>query len=155
MYKHILIPTDVSELSDQAVREGIQLAKSINAKLTCLYVSPPVHTAMTEGYLIPAKNLLAARHNEACETHAREVLDPVRKFADREGVACETVQASSDHPYEAIIDTAKTHKCDLIMMASHGRRGFQGVVLGSETNKVLTHSDIPVLVVRQPAASVH
>jgi nucleotide-binding universal stress UspA family protein len=83
-----------------------------------------------------------------CRAHADQYLKVIRTAASEAGVACDTVSVTSDHPFEAIINMANQIGCDLIVMASHGRRGMRGLLLGSETHKVLTHSKIPVLVYR-------
>jgi nucleotide-binding universal stress UspA family protein len=145
MYTNILIPTEGSELAGKAVEHGIGLAKRIGAKVTALTVLPPFHTFTTDTQMIedtPA--LYAARMNE----HAVKTLGAVVSAAQAAGVVCETVQVQQEHPYQAIINTAKSHDCDLIVMASHGRHGISAIVLGSETVKVLTHCTIPVLVHR-------
>jgi nucleotide-binding universal stress UspA family protein len=145
MYTNILIPTDGSVLAGNAVEHGIGLAKRIGAKVTALTVLPPFHTFTTNTQMIedtPA--LYEARINE----HAVKTLRAVVSAAQAAGVVCETVQVKQEHPYQAIIDTAESHDCDLIVMASHGRHGISAIVLGSETVKVLTHCKIPVLVHR-------
>ena len=145
MYKHILIPTDGSNLAGMAITHGIQFAKEIGAKVTGVTVSEPFHL------LTIAPNQLEytrAEHRKHCEAYAAEVLRAVSAAATAAGVACETVHIEHAHPYKAIIDTATANGCDLIIMASHGRRGIEAIVLGSETTKVLTHSKIPVLVHR-------
>ena len=145
MYTNILIPTDGSELAGKAVEHGIGLAKRIGAKVTALTVLPPFHTFTTNTQMIedtPA--LYKTRMNE----HAVKTLGVVVSVAQAAGVVCETVQIQHEHPYQAIIDTAKSKDCDLIVMASHGRHGISAIVLGSETVKVLTHCKIPILVHR-------
>jgi nucleotide-binding universal stress UspA family protein len=144
MYKHILIPTDGSDLSKEAVSYGISLAKAVNADVTAITVTVPFHiytldTAMIEDTPESYKKRMTA--------FAAKCLDEV-KDAAKAGVKCETVHVELEHPYQAIIDTAKARGCDLIVMASHGRRGIAAIVLGSETVKVLTHSTVPVLVYR-------
>ena len=150
MYKHILIPTDGSELSTKAVTEGIKLAKSINAQVTCLHVLSHFHglQATDEGSRASIDRLTESLHKPEAEEHARKVLAPVEALAAQQGVVCATKHLTHNLPYQAIIDTAKTSGCDLILMASHGRTGVEAVLLGSETIKVLTHTKIPVLVVR-------
>lgn len=145
MFKHLLLPTDGSELSEAAIRKGVRFAKGWHAKVTGVSVMPEFHvltfnTAMIED----TKKVFLAESR----TQAKANLALLKKLADEEGVPCDTEVAVSDHPYEAIIRTAESKGCDLIMMASHGRRGMQAVLLGSETQKVLTHSRIPVLVYR-------
>ncbi len=127
MHKHILVPTDGSELSNQAVEYAVALAKAVNAKLTVVAVSIPDFSAA-----------IAARNH----------LEVAKDIAAASQVACDALHIENAHPYRAIIDTATNCGCDLIVMASHGRSGVAAIVLGSETVKVLTHSAIPVLVVR-------
>lgn len=145
MYKSILIPTDGTEFCERAIQHGLSLAKLTQATVVGLTVTQPLHTGTPRG-LIPA-NLASIIHTEMVKL-AAEKLAFVEQAAKEAGVAIETVRASHDHPWEAIVDTAKDRGCDLIVMASHGRRGVSAVLLGSETQKVLTHSTIPVLVVR-------
>jgi nucleotide-binding universal stress UspA family protein len=146
MYRHVLIPTDGSELAHRAVSHGLSLAKAVGAKVTALIVE-----ASFDVYRLPSSrtNLISgafAEYAEQAKAHAAKVLDGVASEAKAAGVACETVQITHDHPYEAIVATAKEKGCDLIVMASHGRAGIAAVVLGSVTTKVLTHTKIPVLV---------
>lgn len=145
MYKHILIPTDGSELSQKAVHSGVDFASEVNAQVTFLTASPPfkvfatdplVVTDTAQTYEIDAEKVAQNRFKEASE------------YARQKGVKATAEHVYAEHPFEAIIDAAKKDKCDLVFMASHGRKGVKGVVLGSETNKVLTHSSIPVLVCR-------
>ncbi len=147
MYKHILIPTDGSELSQNAVAYGVALAKSVNAKVTILTVSTPFHTFAVEPGMITDTREQYAKHVTAL---AAKYLNAANEVALAAGVTCETMHVEHDHPHLAIIDTAAQESCDLIVMASHGRRGISAIVLGSETVKVLTHSTIPALVVRAP-----
>ncbi|TXL61785.1 universal stress protein [Zeimonas arvi] len=147
MYKHILVPTDGSDLSNEAVAKAIQFAKETGAKLTVLHVMPEyIPPAFAE---FPAAGQASfAEFMKATEETAKTVLGEARKSADGAGVGCETVSIRHTQPYRAIIDLARDKACDLIFMSSHGRRGLSALVLGSETNKVLTHSSIPVLVFR-------
>src|SRR6516225_2692660 len=126
MHTHILIPTDGSDLSDEAIQYGTALAKAVNAKVTGVTVFTPFHFLSVEPEMV----------------------------ADAAGVSCEVVHVEHEHPYKAIIDVANNKACDLIVMASHGRRGISAIVLGSETLKVLTHSTIPVLVYRASRAGL-
>jgi len=145
MYTNILIPTDGSELAGKAVHHGITLAKRIGAKTIVLTVLPPFHTFTTDTQMIedtPAS--YETRMHERAET----TLGAIAKAAKAAGVTCETVKVEHEHPYQAIVDTAESKGCDLIVMASHGRHGIAAIVLGSETVKVLTHCKIPVLVHR-------
>jgi len=146
MYRHILIPTDGSELSRRAVQHGVSLAKSVGAKVTALTVEGSFNV-----YDVPASKVYEmsgsfAEHVERTKAHAEKILNSVAEEARSAGVTCETVQVEQDHPYEAIIDTAQRRGCDLIVMASHGRSGIAAIVLGSVTTEVLTHTKIPVLV---------
>ncbi len=138
MHTHILIPTDGSELAGKAVRHGITLAKRIGAKVTMLTVLPPE--------MITEDTEMIEIRKARKQKHAEEILGAVAMQA--EGVACETIHVEHEYPYQAIIDTADSKGCDLIVMASHGRRGVAAILLGSETVKVLTHCKIPVLVHR-------
>src|SRR6266516_7067698 len=146
MYRHILIPTDGSELAHKAVTHGLSLAKSVGAKVTALVVEASFNV-----YDLPASkvNLMSAafaEYAEQAKAHAAKILSGVADAAKAAGVPCETLQMIHDHPYQAIVAAAKDKGCDLIVMASHGRAGIAAVVLGSVTTKVLTHTAIPVLV---------
>ena len=143
MYTNILLPTDGSELAGKSVGHGIALAQRIGAKITALTVSPPFHTFTTDTQMIEDT---PAQYKARVQKHAEKILGAVA--AQAAGVACETIQVEHEHPYQAIINTAASKGCDLIIMASHGRRGISAIVLGSETLKVLTHCKIPVLVHR-------
>jgi nucleotide-binding universal stress UspA family protein len=145
MYTHVLIPTDGSELSEMAIRQGVAFAKSLNAKVTGITVFPTFHTFAVAEMMVTDT---PTQYRQECEALGEKYLGVVREAAKMAGVPCEAVQAVNDNPYEAIIDAAKAGGCDLIFMASHGRRGISALVLGSETTKVLTHSKIPVLVCR-------
>ncbi len=147
MHRHILIPTDGSELSQNAIGYGMALAKSVNAKVTVLTVSVPFQTFAVEPGLVTDT---PEQYGKRMATLAAKYLNVAKEAALAAGVSCETMHAEHDQPYLAIIETAARKSCDLIVMASHGRRGISAVVLGSETVKVLTHSTIPVLVVRAP-----
>jgi nucleotide-binding universal stress UspA family protein len=145
MFKHILLPTDGSPLSEAAIQQGVRFAKSINARVTGLCVMPRQHTVFCDAE-IPAEALeqAARRRRDLAEVY----LAVLEKAAKEAGVVCEVVYEPNDLPYEAIIRVAEQRGCDLIMMASHGRKGVGALLLGSETQKVLTHSKIPVLVYR-------
>ena len=143
MYTKILIATDGSELAGNAVQHGIALAMRIGAKVTVITVSPPFHVFTTDTQMIEDT---AAQYQARMQQRAEKILGAVAHLSQAAGVACETVHVEHEHPYQAIIDTAASRGCDLIVMASHGRRGISAIVLGSETVKLLTHSKIPVLV---------
>ena len=140
MYKHILIPTDGSDLSEEAIEHGVALAKALSAKVTAVTVLEPSHVSAFEPGVTAYK--------EHITTLAAKYLRVAKDAATASGVACDLVQIEHEQPYQATIDTAAKQECDAIVMASHGRRGVAGIVLGSETVKVLTHSTIPVVVVR-------
>jgi nucleotide-binding universal stress UspA family protein len=145
MFRHILLPSDGSSLSEAAVRTGVQLAKTIHAGVTGLCVVPKLR------YLSYDSELSAdvrKRMAEACRSHAEKILSGIEAAAREAGVPCQTAYEISDYPHEVIIRASEKKECDLIIMASHGRRGVEGLLLGSETQKVLTHSKIPVLVYR-------
>jgi nucleotide-binding universal stress UspA family protein len=147
MFKHILVPTDGSQLSQDTARRAISFAKETGARITAFYAKPeyPV-TYYGEGALIDSTT--PEQFAELAEQQAQEILGFVERLCQETGVSCNKLTLTSDIPYEAIIEAATQGGCDLIFMASHGRRGFSGLLLGSETNKVLTHSKVPVLVYR-------
>ena len=147
MYKHILIPTDGSELSDKAIDAGVEFARVVKARVTGF-------TAVPE-YQIPSEAEMMARRGISLDDHERQskrqAEETLRRIADRAraaGVWYDADYAQSDCPHEAIIRAAEKHGCDLIFMASHGRRGISALIHGSETQAVLTHSTIPTLVYR-------
>lgn len=145
MFKHILLPTDGSALSAASVQQGIRFAKSIGAKVTGLCVMPLHHSFFYhEKIRKEALDEVARQFKEQAQTYLGEV----EKMAGEAGVPCEVIYERNDSPYDAIVRAAEDKGCDLIMMASHGRRGVEALLLGSETQKVLTHSKIPVLVYR-------
>jgi nucleotide-binding universal stress UspA family protein len=145
MYRSILVPTDGSEFCQRAIEHAVKLAKQTGARIIGLTVTFPLHTG-TPHMMFPGE-LRAVLHEQTVK-EAAEKLAVIEAAAKAAGVPCETVRKAHDHPWEAIIQEAEGKGCDLIVMASHGRRGVSGVVLGSETQKVLTHSKVPVLVVR-------
>jgi nucleotide-binding universal stress UspA family protein len=148
MFKHILVATDGSRLSDKAVDAAISLAGDLGAKLTVFHATEDYPVAPFPEYAIVYGALTPEDWNAGQEKRARRILDKAAAKATKAGVVCKTAFNLALHPYEAIIKAAKKGRCDVIVMASHGRRGIQGLVLGSETNKVLTHSSVPVLVYR-------
>ena len=149
MYKHILVPTDGSELSDKAVGAAIKLAKLAGARITAFHAVEPyplqgAYAAEASGVAELQPEIFAERSEE----YAKRVLAAVAAAAAEANVACTTDYATSRSASQAIVEKAGKENCDLIVMASHGRRGLEGFLLGSETQKVLTHSVIPVLVYR-------
>ncbi|ABS67474.1 universal stress protein [Xanthobacter versatilis] len=150
MYKNILVATDGSALSDLAVTQAVDLAAALHARLVLVTASEPFHLLTTEAEQIADTEDIYRR---TMQHRADRILGAAAEKAAAKGVEAATVHVENDHPHEAIIATAEREKCDLIVMASHGRRGFSALVLGSQTTKVLTHSTIPVLVVRAEAAA--
>jgi nucleotide-binding universal stress UspA family protein len=146
MYQHLLIPTDGSELAHRAVPHGLSLAKALGAKVTALIVEHTFNVYNVRESKMYAMPQEFATYTAHIKEHATKELDRIAKAAKAAGVPCETLQLVHDHPYEAIITTAANRGCDLIVMASHGRSGISGILLGSVTSKVLTHTKIPVLV---------
>ncbi|KJK24479.1 hypothetical protein UB46_10450 [Burkholderiaceae bacterium 16] len=145
MFTHLLLAVDGSPLSDAAFHNALLLAQEMEARITALRVGPKYHLfAYHTEMLTDSRELFAEEIGEA----AKKYLERIALEASEAGVTCATTFLVDDHPYEAIIKTAEDRGCDLIVMASHGRRGVQGVLLGSETQRVLTHSKIPVLVYR-------
>ena len=148
MFTHILLPTDGSPLSEAAMHKGIQFAKSINAKVTGFHAIQPFHIFTLQTEMLEETK---EQFEKGARAHAERCLAVMKQAAAEAGVPCDTMSVTTEHPYEAIIQAAEDKGCDLIMMASHGRRGMRGLLLGSETSKVLTHTHIPVLVFREAA----
>jgi len=147
MYKHIIVATDGSKLSQKAVTHAIALAQALDAKLTVFYASPDYPLpAYADGvvYEPVSKKEYAALANQEAE----KILTAIAEKAEAGGLECTTMHTIAPAPWEAILAAAKKAKADAIVMASHGRRGVSALLLGSETQKVLTHSKIPVIVVR-------
>ncbi len=144
MFKKILLPSDGSELSAKAVQGAIQMAGQLGASIVGVTVVEPYSYSTLSEYRPETLEAFEARNAQAAEQRLASIVQAAKAGK----VTCETVTVKSFSPYEAIIDTAKKHGCDVIFMASHGRRGLSAVLLGSETQKVLTHSKIPVLVYR-------
>jgi nucleotide-binding universal stress UspA family protein len=149
MFKNILIPTDGSQLAVRAVEQGVLFAKQIGAKITAVTVTQPFLSLFSPSLYGPSQFQFApTEFTKLVEAYAEEALGAVSAAAKAAGVPCETLRMEQDQVYQAIIDAAAASGCDLIVMASHGRRGVSAGVLGSETVKVLTHSKIPVLIYR-------
>ena len=121
MYKHILVPTDGSKLSAKAVKQAVAFAKTIGARITAVHVSDEYRAVMDEGFVLPAFATLKKRFEEMNVQRSNAVLKQVKAAAEAAGVACQSVAVTNNLPYDAFIQQAKKHKCDLIMMASHGR----------------------------------
>ena len=144
MYKRILVPTDGSEITAKAVETAVTMARAFGATLLTLAVKEPFpDSAITEMQPIPPQEFFDAQ-----ERIAVKHLDQVKAACAAAGVECLAAAVEAAHPWESIIDFGKDQGADLIVMASHGRRGVAALLLGSETQKVLTHSTVPVLVVR-------
>jgi len=147
MFKHLLVPTDGSQLSQDTVARAIAFAGEAGARITFFCAGQRI-PAIYLGVGAISDPHAAQRYHDDVDAQAQTLLDACAGQAAAAGVACETLTMSSDQPYLAIIEAAQRCACDLIFMASHGRRGFSALLLGSETHKVLTHSTIPVLVYR-------
>lgn len=145
MYKSILIATDGSELAHKALAHGFALAKAVGAKVTVATVTEP-WTAVVPGEMGMA--FPVDEYEKGVAENAGNILGAAKREADATGVACETVHVSDQHPAEGILAAVKERGCDLIVMASHGRRGLSRLLIGSQTNQVMVHSTVPVLVVR-------
>jgi nucleotide-binding universal stress UspA family protein len=148
MYKHILVATDGSRLSDKAVATAIGLAASLEAKLTAVHVMEPYPVSMFSEYAMLADAATPKVWDETQRKRAARILDKVQAKAAGAGVTFAPAVQKALDPYEAILETARKKRCDLIVMASHGRHGLSGLILGSETHKVLVHGKLPVLVCR-------
>jgi nucleotide-binding universal stress UspA family protein len=147
MYKNLLLATDGSKLSGKAVAHGIGLAKAVGAKVTAFYAAPDYPMpAYADGVVY--EPVSRKEYAKLAAQDADKILQDVAAEAGAAGVECKTAYAIAAAPWEAILDAAKKNKCDAIVMASHGRRGITAVLLGSETQKVLTHTKLPVIVVR-------
>jgi nucleotide-binding universal stress UspA family protein len=148
MYRHLLAATDGSELSNLAVEHAIDLAKGLGAKLTLLHVAgqypPPM---LVDGTVFPT--LPQDEHDAAVAKQSQEVLEPCLARARAAGVDCEAVHESDSAAWHAIMEVAARAGCDVIVMGSHGRGGIASLIMGSQTQKVLHHTNLPVLVVRQ------
>ncbi len=144
MFKHILIPTDGSPLSTEAVKAGIRFCKETGARATVLTITLPFPNSPLAEYA----GATHAMYDAGMKKAAEERLAVASGIARDAGVACETRTHADWQPFQSIVRTAEDEKCDAIFMASHGRRGLSGLLLGSETQKVLTHSKLPVIVYR-------
>ena len=152
MYHHLLIPTDGSSLSAEAIRHGVDLAQETGATVSFLTVIDPFHAITFEAEQLEDTRDTYYAHARAL---AERYLSEAEKLAEAARVKSSTICVEDSHPYRVIIQTAEEQGCDLIVMASHGRRGISAMVLGSETVKVLTHCAIPVLVYRLPSTPAH
>ena len=147
MYKNILVPTDGSALSRSAIAAAVKLAKSVGAKVTAVYASPPA-TPLVYKDLLPVDYGTSAEHAAAIRKAAANYLGYVEKVAKAAGVPYKLIHVTSDFPADVILATAKKEKCDLIVISSHGERGLKRILLGSQTQKVVAGAKIPVFVHR-------
>ena len=148
MYTNILLSTDGSDVARKGVKHGIALAKALNAKATVITVTEPLLVEFGTGHAgwIPPQEMFDS-FEAASKERVRQVLDEARAMADQIGISVELLHVPDAHPATAIIETAKSRGCDLIVMASHGRRGLRKLFLGSQTSEVLVDGSVPVLVV--------
>lgn len=148
MYKHILIATDGSELAGKALDHGLSLTKAAGATATVVIVTEPVQAFEIAQTVRTGGGNPFEQYEAAWGAHAKRILDKAADAAGKVGVPCDGVHVKDQHPAEGIVKTAEEKRCDLIVMASHGRRGVGQILLGSQTTKVLATTRIPVLVVR-------
>jgi nucleotide-binding universal stress UspA family protein len=149
MFKHILIPTDGSSLAAKGVKTGVRLAKALGAKVSGVFVTAPyVPPMLPEDAVIYVPTADPREYKKAVEARAAKALEMVEREAKAAGVRCETRAVSDAQPWQGILKAARACKCDAIVIASHGRGGLGGLILGSQTARVLSHSKIPVVVVR-------
>jgi nucleotide-binding universal stress UspA family protein len=145
MFKHLLVPTDGSPLSSKAARAAVEFARAVDGRITALSVAEPYpYSALAESAYLPDQ----ARYEKEMQDHACQFVDEVAELASAAGVPCDTRVGLSFSPYEEIAATAKELACDAIFMASHGRKGINRLFVGSETQKVLAHTTLPVMVFR-------
>ena len=145
MFKHILLPTDGSALAGPMIKQTMAFARDVRARVTVMHVQSEFHVFTIQPEML-ADTREQFRRDSAAQ--AQRFLDQAVLEAKEARVACDTLLIEHEQTYEAIVQSAKDHGCDLICMSSHGRRGVKGLLLGSETQKVLIHSDVPVLVFR-------
>jgi len=148
MFKHILIPTDGSRLSLKGVKAGVRLAKALRARVTGVYVIPPFMPVAYGDAAVYVPSISPQEYRRHSEAAARKALAAVEAEAKKARVRCRTKFVTSARTFEGVLKVARSEKCDAISMASHGRGGLTGALLGSETMRVLSHSKLPVLVTR-------
>ncbi|MBI2802921.1 MAG: universal stress protein [Gammaproteobacteria bacterium] len=149
MYSHILVPTEGTRLSAKAVKAAIKLASALGARLTAVHViAPYVPPIYTEGLAYVPIDLDPKQYKRVTEKNAKALIEKTEQLARAGGVMCSGMFLTHPQPWEGILKAARIKRCDAIVMASHGRSGLKALLLGSETSKVLTHSKLPVLVVR-------
>lgn len=147
MYKHILIPTDGSKISSRAIRHTMTIARSMDSRVTGVFVAPAPTPLVFKG-LVPVRHLQPDQHAALIAKAAKRYLGEIEAAAQAAGVRCECLTIEDEYPADTILRVAAKRRCDLIVMASHGRRGLAGILLGSETQKVLVQAKVPVLVCR-------
>ncbi len=145
MYKHILIATDGSDLAQTAVEQGLDLAKALGSKVTAITVTEPWTAAVSGEWAVAFP---VEEYEKAAAANAEKILSTVQDAAVARGVACDAVHVKDQYAAEGIVEEAKARGCDLIVMASHGRRGIAKFVLGSQATRVLTHTTVPLLICR-------
>ena len=148
MFKHILIPTDGSKLAAKGVKAGVRLAKALGAKVTGVYAIPPYVPPMYGEGAVYVPGRSPREYKKFSEAQAKKALAAIEIEAETAGVPCATRFLVAPQPWQGILKTARARKCDAVVMASHGRGGLGGLILGSETTRVLASSRLPVLVVR-------
>ncbi len=148
MFKHILIPTDGSRLAGKGIKAGVKLARAVGARVTGVYVASPYLPPMYDEAGLALTGLSEKDYRKAVGREAKKALAAVEIEASVAGVPCRLETRTDARPWRAILAVARARKCDAISMASHGRSGLGGLILGSETARVLAHSRIPVLVTR-------
>lgn len=149
MFKHILVPTDGSALAAKGVKAGVRLAKALGARVSGVFVTAPyVPPVLPEGAAIYVPTADPREYKKAVEAQAAKALEAIEREAKAAGVRCERRALSDPQPWQGILKAARAAKCDAIVIASHGRGGLGGLILGSQTSRVLSHSKIPVLVIR-------
>jgi len=146
MFKKILVPTDGSEFANQAIEKAAKMAEAFSSELLIVTINPPLST-----YAPPevAITISSDEYAKNVESHARHVLDEAKKTCESFGVTPQTMFLSEHHEAEGIIDAAKQANCDLILMASHGRRGLTKFLLGSTAQEVVTRAEIPVMIIKK------
>jgi nucleotide-binding universal stress UspA family protein len=147
MFKNILVPTDGSALSKKAAKQAVALAKATGARITAFHVAPAYNMHISEDY-VPVSYTFRNEYAANIKKAAEQYLGAVQKIARAAGVRCQSVFVTDDFPAQAIVRAARRYKCNGILMASHGRRGLNKLLLGSETQKVLASATVPVIVVR-------
>src|SRR5688572_8567623 len=151
MFKHILIPTDGSEISNATAKAGVKFAKALGARVTGFFAAP-APTPVVYSHFLPVGIMSPEEHLALIEKTAKKYLSIIESAARAAKVPCKVLHHTNEFPAEAIIDAARESRCDCIFMASHGRRGRRGAALGSETAKVAAGASVPVVIYRVEAA---